>query len=607
MRRIACCAIVFCLFAIFGTPALDWGQAPEAAVLVIEGGTLIDGNGGQPVSDSLIIVRGNKIETVSRKGQASYPAGAKVLQADGKFIIPGLMDAHVHYAYYMAELMLNNGVTSIFEIGGGGETGLAIREAINKGKIAGPRVFLAVGSIAGARIAEVGGRSPLEGPLTSRVVAQGADGARQVVKRFIDAGADMIKVHRGPTAEAYRAAAEEAHKVGLPVVAQPLGPTVYAREAVLAGADILEHSAGVEYSVAKDPSKWQGWGDIEAHSLSPVPYADMDEAKATELIQLMVQRNVALEPDFVCKGRGIFTSDEMKGKFELQDYRLLSDPAVAYIPERQRIKWLRNYVEFDDLPAAEQAQRRQGLRNMMRFIAQFAKAGGKVLAGTDTPGWAVAGLGLHHELEMMVEAGLTPRQVITAATRNTAEAFRILDRLGTVEAGKLADLVVLNANPLQDISNSQKIEWVIQDGQVIDRTYHPWFKPPLRASGVESLNWYSALKKQTMNQDPTWAFGWPPPGIEAISPRIVKEGEPALTLTIKGVNFVIKSLVYFDGQPVPTQMVSDSELRATIAARLIARPETHAITVKNPEPIQRREWGDGTSNTAHLLVNFRYE
>ena len=111
----------FFAFSLFLTPA---ARSQGSGVLVIEGGTLIDGNGGEPVRDALVIIRGNRIETVSQKGEASYPAGARVLQADGKYILPGLMDAHVHYSDWMAELMLNHGVTSVFEIGGGRGVGI---------------------------------------------------------------------------------------------------------------------------------------------------------------------------------------------------------------------------------------------------------------------------------------------------------------------------------------------------------------------------------------------------------------------------------------------------------------------------------------------------
>jgi adenine deaminase len=113
-------------------------QGEQRATLVIEGGTLIDGNGGKPVSDALIVVQGDRIESVSRKGQASYAAGAQILKADGKFILPGLINAHVHYSGFLAELMLCHGITSVFDIGGRGPLHRVRRDAIARGRVLGP-------------------------------------------------------------------------------------------------------------------------------------------------------------------------------------------------------------------------------------------------------------------------------------------------------------------------------------------------------------------------------------------------------------------------------------------------------------------------------------
>jgi imidazolonepropionase-like amidohydrolase len=576
-------------------------QESSPDILVIEGGTLIDGNGGPPIRDALVIIQDNRIETIGISGQTRYPVNARVLNAAGKFILPGFMDAHVHYAGWMAELTLHYGVTSIFSIGSGGEWALAQRDAINNGKIPGPRNFVAVGSMAGARISALSARSGAASELSGRQVAGTADEARAIARRFIDAGADMIKVHRGPPVEAYQAAVEEAHRAGLPVVAQPLGPTVYAREAILAGADIIEHAAGVSVSVARDPSKWEGFGNIERDSLSPLPFADIDDRKAADLIKLMVERNVYLEPDFIAIGRGFHKQRE---KFELQDYRLLSSHELSYIPEENRLRILNRYHDFDNAEPADWEYRNKAYQNMLRFIREYVQAGGKVMTGTDTAGWAVPGLGVHHEMEILAEeVGLTPMQVILAATRNPAEGFRVLDRLGTIEAGKLADVVIVNADPLQEISNLQKIEWVIKDGRVVDRTFHPWFENPLPRGELEGSAWVRALKTQSMQGT---EFGQPPPGIQSISPTLVTEGDPTLTMIIRGVNFTKESIVYFGERKIPTRLLSDSELEAVVDAGLISQVGTHPVTVRNPQPLQRPEWGNGTSNKAHLLVNYRY-
>ncbi len=603
MRKFVHRAIAHCLLlAFFFVLCRSVAQGQQSSALVIEGGTLIDGNGGTPVRDALIVIRQNKIDVVSRKGQVSYPAGAQVLRADGKFIVPGLWDAHAHYQWWMPELFLSFGVTST-SLTQGSNWARATREAIERGKIPGPRLFLHSGSGtvgAGANVLE---------------------NAEELVRRGIATKPADINLMRGISFEVYKAVIEEAHKAGFPVVAQPVGPDVYGKEAVLAGVDILEHAAGVGRSLVKDPSKWKGFGAIEVHSMDPTPYSDMDEAKARELIALMVKQKVFLEPDLIAVGRGF---QKRRQEYEWQDYRIVKDFRLSYIPEDRRMKELRTYREFDVLEPADRERRNQGYQNEVRFLKRFVDAGGRLLTGTDTSSWAVPGIGLHHEFDILVsEVGLTPMQVIVAATRNPAEAWRVLDRQGTIEPGKLADVVIVNQDPLQDIRNLQKIEWVIKDGKLVDRTFHPWFDPPLKnyyfgASEeiVEGRDVVAALKRRaeegirlggTGDIGPAWSFGLPTPAIESLSPNMVTEGDPTVTLTIKGVNFTVSSVVYLDSYPIPTQMVSETELRATITPELMSRPATFAIIVKNLGDFwQQPQWGGATSNRAHLLVNYRY-
>jgi hypothetical protein len=593
---------VFCALVLFAG-AIASAQTQQS-VLVIEGGTLIDGNGGAPARDAVVIVRGSKIETVSRKGQASYPAGAQVIRADGKFILPGLWDAHCHYQWWMPELLLSYGITSA-SLATADAWGVATRDAIEHGKIPGPRLFIQPTSV----------RAPWRaGLVQSDPVIDTPEKAREAVRRSLESKPANISLARGVSFEVYQAAIDEAHKAGLPAVAQPIGPMVYAKEAVLAGLNVLEHAGGVGYSIAKDPAQWKGWGEVEEHSLDPTVYAGMDDQKAAELIRLVVDRKAFLEPDFIAHGRGFH---KRKAEYELEDFRLYSDHRLAYVPEDRREKELSTYHEFDGLDPAVRELRNKGYQNMKRFMKEFVDAGGKLLTGTDTSSWSVPGIGLHHEFDILVnEVGLTPMQVIVAATRNPAEAWRVLDRQGTIEPGKLADLVIVNNDPLADIRNLKKIEWVIQDGKVVDRAYHPWFDPPVKNAYFGSLDWVAALKQRTQqgirsttgltDVGPVWSFGQPTPGIESASPRLVTEGGPSFMLTIRGVNFTNKSLVYVEGHPVPTKLVSEAELNATIDSSVIARPATLAIIVKNIGVTQQPQWGGGVSNVATMLVNFRY-
>ncbi len=578
---------------------------PSRQVLVIEGGTLIDGNGGAPLRDAVIVIRGNRFESVSRKGSATYPAGATVIDAQGKTILPGLIDAHLHYSGFLAELLLNHGVTTAFDIAGRNIHQVVQRDAIARGRTTGPRLFVPVNSVLGP---PHGGNVAYgtEGPRTSMSTEQ----ATQIARDAIGAGADYINIRRGLGFEAFKATVDVAHAAGLAVVAQPIGPTVYAREAVLAGADILEHAAGVSFSVARDPSRWKDWGIVELASLDVRPYADMDDAKAADLIQLMVSRGTYLELDLVAEGRGLF---RQRTEWELQDTRLLAQPGLAYIPPGVRAKWLGNYSEFDAWPAADRDMLRRGFENYKRFVAMFVKAGGKVMTGDDTSysGWAVAGAGIHHELELLVDAGLTPMQAIMAATRNPAAGYRALDKVGTVEQGKFADLVIVDADPLADIRNIHRISTVIKDGQVHDLSYHRWFADPFDGEDLEAPEWYRSLKNLSEVQgirtlagltDPTSAFGQPCPGIEALSPMVKPEGSATFVLTIRGINFTTRSAVRWGPREVPVKWVSETELQATIDPSLTAKAGFFPIEVSNPGPnLSQPKWGS-TSNRARFIV-----
>jgi hypothetical protein len=590
-------------------------QAQQPAGLVIDGGTLIDGNGGAPVRDALIIIQGNKIATVSRKGQASYPPSAQVINADGKFIVPGLWDGHGYGTWFLNDLYLNHGVTTIIDNGLGGELSLVHREAVSHGKIAGPRYITAMGSFSTDRTYSTGYEPVL---FHDRIPKSPAE-ARELAKGFIAAGADFIFFQDSSLpAEILEAVVDEAKKAGKPVVQESVGPTLTLEKGIELGISAMCHSPGVAKAIAKDPSKSNNELDL---------WADMDDAKAQVLIRRMVDKKVALTPNFLNTVPGL---PKDWGRMQAENRKLFSDPNIlAFFPEATTIGRVRLtalgvlHSPGVLMPEGEvRERRRQGYLNLVRFHRMYVDAGGRVLTGGNSNVTKPVGLVIHHEMETFVEGGLTPMQTIQAATKWAAETFHVQDR-GTIEGGKLADLLIVGADPLQDIHNLQKIDSLIFNGKVVDRTYHPWPSDPFMDIGnisfgnppVESLSWVAALKQATVREGEGGAAREagvpnppvsPQPAIGTISPTLVTEGSPTTTLVIKGFNFVRRMQVDFNGRSVPYLVVSPTELHVTLDETLLRTPGKFDIVVKNPPPILTPEWGDGTSNTAHLLVNFTY-
>ena len=586
-------------------------QTPPTS-LVIEGGTLIDGNGGTPVLEAVIVITGNKIASVSRKGQLSYPPNAQVIKAGGKFILPGLWDSHGYGTWFLNDMYLNHGVTSIVDNGLGGELSLVHREAVNRGKIPGPRYVTSVGNFSTDPSYSTGYEPTL---FHDRVPKSPAE-ATELTRGFINAGADFIFFSDGALpVNIIEAIVDEAKQTNVPVVLEGVGPTLTLDKGIELGVTQMTHSAGIARAIAKDPSKWNNELDL---------YADMDDAKAQALIRRLMEKKITLTPNFLNAAPGL---PKEWPRFQEEIRELFSDPDIlAYFPEVTDVGRIRvtalGLLHSPPAPSLEPAvleRRRQGYLNMMRFHRMYVDAGWKVTAGGNTNVTKAAGLVLHQELEVFVEGGFTPMQAIQAATKWSAETFHMQDRLGTIEAGKLADLLIVNADPLQDIRNTQKIESIVFNGKVIDRAYHPWPSDPFMDIGnfswgnppVESLDWVVALKNATMHSEGGGAGAIPnplvspPPAIETITPTLVTEGSPTTTLVIKGFNFVRRMQVFFGGKSVPYRHVSPTELNLTLDETLLRTPGKFDIVIKSPGPIATPEWGNGTSNAAHLLVSFK--
>jgi predicted amidohydrolase len=609
----------FCLallLIVFSRSSFTQAQQP-ARSLVIEGGTLIDGNGGAPVRDSVVVIEGNKITSVTRKGQGAYPANAVIVKADGKYVLPGLFDSQNSYSWYFGEGMLNHGVTSTIDVGTTGETAVPYRDAVFHEKVRGPRGFTGVSRLSVNPNALV--NTGLENPLTHTRVPKSAEETRQFVRAWIAAGADYILTYDGALPmDFYQAAFDEANKAGVPVFTRAYGPVLFPKDAALLGAANLPHSAGIGIAVTKDPSKFKQGRD-DRNELDR--YAEMDDQKARDLIQVLVAHHVALVPTFMINFPG-YPKDWPQFTAEAREF--FNNPDLsAYYPPAAMQSALRSYTRNDE--GEVRVRRMKGYQNAMRFHKMFVDAGGHlVVSGNTNDAW-VPGVDLHQEMQVMTEAGLTPMQIIMGSTKYPAEMLRKQNLLGTVEAGKLADVIIVNADPLADIRNLDKINTVIQDGRIMELGYHANYTSPFAnvAAGtisIEGLPWAEDMKKATRGAEggPQAAAeggaipdprNSPQPAIETMNPIIVTQGDSCM-VTLTGFNFVRRSAVYFKGRAVPFKVVSPTQLQVTLDGEALRQAGRFDLVVKNPEPLDpfyaRSMWGNGTSNIAHLIVNYKY-
>ena len=579
-------------------------QQPDAA-LVIEGATLIDGNGGAPLPDSAIVIRGNRIASVSRRGQVTYPRNAQIINADGKFVMPGLFDSQVSYEWYLAEPLLNYGVTSTIDVGTSGETAIPYRDAVFHGRLRGPRTFTSVSRL----VAEPEGfATGLESPYTPSRVPGSVQQTRDLVKLWLDAGADYVILDDGSLPpEMAKVAFEEARKAGKPVFTRAYGPVMFPRDAALLGSRSLPHSAGIGIAVTKDPAKWNKGRD-DRNELDR--FAEMDEAKAKDLIDVLVRNNVMLVPTFVINFPGYPKDWE---RFAADGRQLFTDPdLLTYYPASAIESVFNRYVRIDQ--GALRERRMKGYQNALRFHKMFMDAGGRMAISGNTNSTKAPGLDLHHEIQVMKDVGLTPMQIIQGTTKWPAEMIGKQNLLGTIEAGKLADLLILGKDPLQDVSNMRAIETVIQDGRIVERGYHASYSDAfvnLGEPSVDALPWVVAMKRVNPAggelADPGYS---PQPAIESITPLIVTQTTGTVSVTLRGINFVRRSAVFFKGRPVSSRAISPTEIQVTLDAEAVKAVGKFDMVVRNPDPIdpavQKGMWGNGTSNVAHLIVNYSY-
>ena len=458
-------AAVFCLLASAG---LATGQklSPEvrpfvkvdAPVVALTHVRVIDGTGAAPRENQTIVLSGGKISAVTDAASAQLPKDAQVLDLQGDSVIPGLVGMHDHLFYPMGNIIFGEmgysfprlylaaGVTTI-RTGGSIEpyTDLEIRDQINRGEAPGPKMHVT---------------GPyLEGKGTFAVQLHqlsGPEDAIDTVNYWLDEGVDNFKAYNFITADELSAAITAAHKRGAKVTGHLC--SIGFREAASLGIDNLEHGLLVDTEFF--PWKKPGECPDTPNDMDFLSKLDVKSGPVHEMILDLIQHHVAITSTLP-----VFEV-EVPGRPSIQP-RVLDTLSLD-----ARSAFLANKVRMSDqgrlkrIYGSEVSPMAGAFKKEMEFEYAFVKAGGTLLAGEDPTGIGgiLAGFGDQREVELLVEAGFTPLEAIHIATSNGAQYLGEADRIGTIAAGKAADMVVIKGDPSQKIADIENVEIVFKDG-----------------------------------------------------------------------------------------------------------------------------------------------
>ena len=538
--------------------------------LVLQGGKLIDGTGRPALDDCAIVIRAGRFQAVGKSGQVPLPADAEVIDVKGKTVLPGFIDGHGHLEDFHGELYLHLGITTCanIELYQDGPWTLAQKQGTALGKIRGPRIWMS-----GRAIGGVGTGHDAFGSRTARdnIIVRTAEEVRKAVQRKRELGCEILKVNEFLSMDLVKVAVEEAHGLGMRVAAHSWD----VMGSVQAGVDAIEHIWSVGYSTIPYPPARRKLaedrlGGVIDQELAGAYYQTENYAP---VIDAMVQRGVAWTPTIAKWLRPLSPSAE---RFRERENEILNNPnadlpaAVRAVTDNAYDKLLKRYTP-------EQLQQtRRGYEKANEFIHRFVQAGGILKEGSDPPR-GMAALLMHQALVMDVEAGVPPMTAIQAATLNVAKTFGKDKDYGSVEPGKVADLSIVEGDPLQDIWMTQNVKMVIVDGKVVNHEFEKYKNP------IPSFYSYQSL-----------------PGDIEISPLFLIEGSGPTTLKVRGHGGMWPfHRVMLDGQPLPTSFVSKDEIKAIISPEAIPRAGTYIVTVKcEGEPFPQ-------SNRAHLVVGFK--
>ena len=433
-------------------------RAAVGADLAIQHVSIVDVTDGTILTDQTVLVAGNRIVAVGPAATTRPAAGARVVEGSGKYLIPGLWDMHVHSAAsprWHFPLFLAHGVTGVRNMHTTVDTALELTRSVKR--------RLAVGTLLGPRFLANGG--VVDGPVPvwpGSVRLGSAEAARAAVDSLSAAGADFIKVYQRLPREAYLALADQARRRGIPFVGH-VPNALTAIEAADAGQRSIEHVDGLTQACSSRGDSIRAFRRTQPYSSYEEVVRDQDvlarswsSGHCAPTIEALRRNGTWFTPTLVLYWAPAYP-----------DSVLANAAATAAIPPSVLQGWR---TEADDLPPWRLEAEAAILGAGRAMVVALHRAGVALLAGTDVGNpFLVPGLSLHTELELLVQAGLTPLVALQAATIEPARFLQATDSLGTVAPGMLADLVLLDANPLDDISNTRGIHGVVTGGRYLDR------------------------------------------------------------------------------------------------------------------------------------------
>ena len=548
-------------------------------VLVVKGGTLIDGTGRAPVQNAVIVIENGRFTAVGQNGQVKEPEGAEVIDASGLTVLPGFIDGHAHLEDFHGELYLHLGITTVttIQIFQDGPWTSAQKRGTALGKIKGPRIWMSGRAIGGSRVMT---DAPDGRTDRGNIIVTTPEAARVAVRRKHEIGVEVIKLNEFLPLDLVKVVVDEAHKLGLPVTAHSMDCIGTAK----AGVNAIEHIWAVgTSSILYPPSREQLHTDRLGGLIDQeIVNSYYQTENFGPIIDAMVENDVAWTPTIAKWLRPLSPNAD---RFRAREDEILANPKHA-LPASVRAVTYNAYDKLNKRYTPAQRDRaRIGYDKANEFIRRFHEAGGRLKEGSDPPR-GMAALLMHEALVMDVEAGVPPMAVLQAATLNVAKTFKQDKDFGSVEPGKVADLSIIEGDPLKDMWATQNVKMVVKDGRKIDIAF-TGYKNPIPA-------FYAY---QTIPMD------------LAITPNQATQGDGPIMLKVRGEGIwpfhkvMLKrefgSLFNFNAIELPTKYISKHELEATISSDMIDEAGTYTVTVKGEGELLPE------SHRAHFVVGFR--